>query len=287
MNISINASNTDIDKSFKKTIKKTDNKYEIIIPNIELSLPIDNNFKKHYIFEVICEYKGHKNKYKIEFESVACKLCNKTNKFIINKNINSVYVTQSDDKIIWHTYGYEGDPNNKYQIEITDEPYCVYTGETNKWNLHLFFTIDEKKDTYEIWRVQDFVDLKKEDITYNKIYSFASDPFKDDNHTTYEEAKKEADRYIDYIRNSHIIDAIASYYDKLFIIKNGDNIETYEGDEYYDMRDLRRRHSRKIIKYNFNRDMCIGFVFIPFCIFLAVSVKFIYIWSYGVLHGEL
>ena len=44
---------------------------------------------------------------------------------------------------------------------------------------------------------------------------------------------------------------LAPYYDKLFIIKNRDDIKTYDGDEYYDMGDLlERRKIRKRLAIN-------------------------------------
>jgi hypothetical protein len=109
--------------------------------------------------------------------------------------------------------------------------------------------------TYEIWRVQDWHDLDRRDIIYFKIDNIPSHRFKADNHANYEEANKEADRYIDYIESIMGTFTIAPYYDKLYIIKNSDNIEKYEGDEYYDMTYLPRRKKR-IIKDNKNKQIC-------------------------------
>jgi len=93
--------------------------------------------------------------------------------------------------------------------------------------------------TYTIWRVQDFNDLDKRDIIYTKINTTLSNHFKGDEHSSYTEAKKEADRYIEYIYSVNgTFTTIAPYLDKLYIIKNSDNIEKYDGDEYYNMRYL-------------------------------------------------
>ena len=103
--------------------------------------------------------------------------------------------------------------------------------------------------TYEIWRAQDFLDLDERDIIYRKINTISLKLFKEDGHVSYEEAKKEADRYIEFI--SSVYGPIAPYLDKLYIIKNSDNINKYSGDEYYNMRYLLRNH-KKIRRYNEN-----------------------------------
>ena len=108
--------------------------------------------------------------------------------------------------------------------------------------------------TYEIWRVQDFQDLDKQDIIYRKINTISSKYFKEDGHVSYEEAKKEADRYIEYINSvTGTFTPIAPYLDKLYIIKNSDNIEKYDGDEYYNMRYLLSNYNNKIKRYNENK----------------------------------
>jgi len=108
--------------------------------------------------------------------------------------------------------------------------------------------------TYTIWRVQDFHDLDKEDIIYRKINTTLSNHFKGDEHVSYREAKKEADRYIEYIDSLNgTFTSIAPYLDKLYIIKNSDNIEKYDGDEYYNMRYLLNNYNNKIIKDNENK----------------------------------
>lgn len=102
--------------------------------------------------------------------------------------------------------------------------------------------------TYEIWRVQDFQDLDKQDIIYRKINTISSKYFKEDGHVSYEEAKKEADRYIEYINSvTGTFTPIAPYLDKLYIIKNSDNIEKYYGDEYYNMKYLLHDYENKNI----------------------------------------
>ena len=101
-------------------------------------------------------------------------------------------------------------------------------------------------DTYEIWRVQDFHDLDQQDIIYRKINTIPSKHFKEDKHVSYEEAKKEADRYIEYLNSvTRTFTPIAPYLDKLYIIKNSDNIEKYNGDEYYNMRYLLSDYEKK------------------------------------------
>jgi hypothetical protein len=105
--------------------------------------------------------------------------------------------------------------------------------------------------TYTIWRVQDFHDLDKEDIIYTKINTTLSNHFKGDEHVSYREAKKEADRYIYSLNGTST--SIAPYLDKLYIIKNSDNIEKYDGDEYYNMRYLLNNYNNKIIKDNENK----------------------------------
>ena len=107
--------------------------------------------------------------------------------------------------------------------------------------------------TYTIWRVQDFHDLDKKDIIYTKINIILSTHFKGDEHVSYREAKKEADRYISLNRT---FTSIAPYLDKLYIIKNSDNIEKYDGDEYYNMRYLLSNYNNKIKRYNENKYTC-------------------------------
>ena len=100
--------------------------------------------------------------------------------------------------------------------------------------------------TYAIWRVQDFYDLDKRDIIYRKINTIPSKHFKEDEHVSYQEAKKEADRYIEFINSvTGTFTSIAPYLDKLYIIKNTDNIEKYDGDEYYNMRYLLSDYEKK------------------------------------------
>jgi len=106
--------------------------------------------------------------------------------------------------------------------------------------------------TYEIWRAQDFLDLDERDIIYRKINTISLKLFKEDGHVSYEEAKKEADRYIEFISSVYgTFTPIAPYLDKLYIIKNSDNINKYSGDEYYNMRYLLSNH-KKIRRYNEN-----------------------------------
>ena len=107
--------------------------------------------------------------------------------------------------------------------------------------------------TYTVWRVQDFYDLDKIALIYRKINTIPSKHFKEDEHVSYEEAKKEADRYIEFINSeSSTFTSIAPYLDKLYIIKNTDNIEKYDGNEYYNMRYLLSDYEKKTkIKINY------------------------------------
>ena len=99
--------------------------------------------------------------------------------------------------------------------------------------------------TYTIWRVQDFHDLDKRDIIYRNINTTPSNHFKYE-YVSYKEAKKEADKYIEYIYSVNgTFTTIAPYLDKLYIIKNTDNIEKYDGDEYYNMRYPPRNYNNK------------------------------------------
>ena len=87
---------------------------------------------------------------------------------------------------------------------------------------------------YEIWHVQDYHDIGRENIDYIKITGIPE--------KTLELTQKLADKNISYMEdNMHLL---APYYDRLYIIKSGDNIITYEGDEYYDMHDLHYRIKR-------------------------------------------
>ena len=57
--------------------------------------------------------------------------------------------------------------------------------------------ITNNQETYEIWRILDFKDIDYRDYIYKKIDSEPNYSFKNDNHPTYLEAAREADRYID------------------------------------------------------------------------------------------
>ena len=122
---------------------------------------------------------------------------------------------------------------------------------------------------YEIWHVQDFHNLDKEDIIYKKITGEPEESL--------EETLKLANKYIDHIEILIAVHGqkfmLGTYYDKLFIIKNDDNIKTYDGDEYYNMRHLperiekrKRIKKRKIIKENKRKYMvgCYGVLYILF-----------------------
>jgi len=128
--------------------------------------------------------------------------------------------------------------------------------------------------TYEIWRAQDFLDLDERDIIYRKINTIPSKLFKEDGHVSYEEAKKEADRYIEFI-SSGTFTPIAPYLDKLYIIKNSDNINKYSGDEYYNMRYLSSNH-KKIRSYNENIYKLCGSILL-FC-FVAYGLTVTAFW---------
>lgn len=224
MIIKIEPYNAILEEPVKYDIKKTNNKYVIEVQNIFMSFPITQEFRHMWSFDIICEYRGHQNKYEIWFESLDYDYCKETNKFIPNKECHVFtphhYLTQDDDQIIWYSESCEKDITNKYDIEICDKPYCIYSGKENIWTLCMSFIVDDSKELYEIWRIQDFSDLDKEDITYKKITGMPEE--------TLEETQKLADKYIDYIEILIGVHGerfmVAPYYDKLYIIKNGDDI---------------------------------------------------------------
>jgi hypothetical protein len=123
---------------------------------------------------------------------------------------------------------------------------------------------------YEIWHVQDFDDIG--DMLYKKITGIPEE--------TLEQTQKLADKYIDHIEiliNVHGQKfMLGTYYDKLFIIKTGDDIKTYNGDEYYDMRDLRERIKRQnkekllMNRYKTSR-LVIGYLSLILLIFYVTS----------------
>ena len=133
----------------------------------------------------------------------------------------------------------------------------------------------EVMPTYTIWRVQDFHDLDKRDIIYRKINTTLSNHFKYE-HVSYKDAKKEADRYIEYIYSVNgTFTTIAPYLDKLYIIKNTDNIEKYDGDEYYNMIYLLRNYNNKIKRYNENKYTYKLFSILLLC-FISMFIGSIY-----------
>ena len=76
--------------------------------------------------------------------------------------------------------------------------------------------------TYEIWRIQHY--LNTNCMKYNKINSISKIYFQSDNHNTMESAKKEADRYIKYIKNetNH---QLSTGLDRIYIINSNDTVE--------------------------------------------------------------
>ena len=126
--------------------------------------------------------------------------------------------------------------------------------------------INNNQETYEIWRVLDFKDIDYRDYIYKKIDSEPNYSFKNDNHPTYLEAAREADRYIEYINYNvnklkYTFEKIAPYLDELYIIKNTDDIRKYIGNPYFDLRNLVKKKVTKIknqhlILKNNNKRIC-------------------------------
>ncbi len=265
MNIIIEPFNAILEKPLKYNIKKINNKYKIEVPNIFMTFPITQEFAHIWSFDIICEYKGHQNKYELWFESLDYDFCKKTNKFIPNQECYVFtphhYITQDNNKIKWYSESCNSDINNKYSIELYNKPYCIYSNKENIWTLCISFIIDDIKEFYEIWRVQDFNDLNEEDIIYTKITNKPEESFI--------KTQKKANEYIDYIEIYNNKE-IAPYLDKLYIIKNGDNIKTYENDEYYDMKYLfNRKKQQNILKKQINIQRIIIFIYICIYIFFA------------------
>ena len=109
---------------------------------------------------------------------------------------------------------------------------------------------------YEIWRVQDWFNLGKNEYYYKRIIHNT-----DLVQNKYEQQLYTADSYIKTIQHKVYINGhnniIAPYYDKLFIIPINEKITNHTQDEYYDMTNLRYIKSYKGI-YN----VCVGiFIF--------------------------
>jgi len=200
INIKVKSLEGKLEKIPKIEMTRDDNILKIKIPNIFILLSKDQDACG---IDLDIKYKNHENKYLFWFE----------------KETN---IIKKDNKIIWHLDYYDGDIENKYNIKpILDKIYCICSNKKNIWILHISFLIDDIKEYYDIWHIIDYYDLDKEDIIYNKITNLPIELLKD----TY----KKADEYIKNNKQKSF-----TYYNKLYIIKNGDDIKTFEDDEYYD-----------------------------------------------------
>jgi hypothetical protein len=133
------------------------------------------------------------------------------------------------------------------------------------------------KDTYEIWRVQDWFDLDKRYIIYKKINYILSTPFKGGFHKTNKEATIEADRYINHIKLNYVNSSVAFYIDELYIIKNNENIKKYNNGCYYDFKFLlndikfdKKAKNKKYVKYTLY--FIHMFIFVFYCIITYKTV---------------
>ena len=133
-------------------------------------------------------------------------------------------------------------------------------------------SVNNNNKTYEIWRVLDHKDLGYYDIMYHKIDSIPNHPFKEDNHSNYIDAANEADRYIDYIDKDKS-SVIARYSDKLYIIKNSDDIRRYRGKPYFNMRNLLKiKKENKVSNNNKKRKCNINYVYLFDLVIFIISL---------------
>jgi len=238
MNLEIKTHDAIIDKPIEILINKINKNYEVEIPNISISLIEKEN--KFFIFDINCSYKKYLNKYIIVFES---------------NHIN---------KKLWDSKFYKNDKNNKYHIELNNKPYCIYNIKSNTWTLYLSFNIDESKETFEIWRVQNFHNI---DFIFKKIY-VPNYKFKNSNFLVYENAALEAEKYIDLFAKYYDSTYVAPYFDKIYIIKNGFDIKKYNGPEYYDMKNLYYRYHELETENNIKNIIFFIFMMIPLYLLL-------------------
>ena len=130
-----------IDNSQNYTIKQNNDKFNIEVPNIKMSLSSPTNYTKYYILSCVFNYNNHINTFHIRFESIGCSFCNETKQYIINDDETEMahqdgfYISQKNDKIIWYSYPYS-EKNNQY-ITNKDHTYCVYNITNDNWTLYI------------------------------------------------------------------------------------------------------------------------------------------------------
>ena len=130
-----------IDNSQNYTIKQNNDKFNIEVPNIKMSLSSPTNYTKYYILSCVFNYNNHINTFHIRFESIGCSFCNETKQYIINDDETEMahqdgfYISQKNDKIIWYSYPYS-EKNNQY-ITNKDNTYCVYNITNDNWTLYI------------------------------------------------------------------------------------------------------------------------------------------------------
>jgi len=131
-----------IDNPQNYTIIENNDKIIIKVPNIKMSLSSQTDYSNYYILKCIFNYNNYINTVNLRFESIGCSFCNKTKKYIINKDETKMahkdgfYISQKNNKIIWYSYFYN-DKNNKYIIK--NKPYCIYNIINNNWTLYIEF----------------------------------------------------------------------------------------------------------------------------------------------------
>jgi hypothetical protein len=130
-----------IDNPQNYTIKQNNDKFNIEVPNIKMSLSGPTNDTNYYILSCVFNYNNHINTFHIRFESIGCSFCNETKQYLINDDEterahqDGFYISQTNDKIIWYSYPYS-DKNNQY-ITNKDNTYCVYNITNDNWTLYI------------------------------------------------------------------------------------------------------------------------------------------------------
>jgi len=123
------------------TIKQNNDKFNIEVPNIKMSLSGLTNDTKFYLFHCVFNYNNYINTFHIRFESIGCSFCDKTKQYIINDDEterakqDGFYISQKNDKIIWFSYP-NNNKNNQY-ITNKDNTYCLYNIINDNWTLYI------------------------------------------------------------------------------------------------------------------------------------------------------
>ena len=137
----IKSNTASIDNPQNYTIKQNNDKFNIEVPNIKMSLSSPTNNTNYYILSCVFNYNNHINTFHIRFESIGCSFCDKTKQYIVNDDEterahqDGFYISQKNDKIIWYSYPYS-DKNNQY-ITNKDNTYCVYNITNDNWTLYI------------------------------------------------------------------------------------------------------------------------------------------------------